>query len=257
MNRVTLQRSWWVGMSLALVCTGISAAADTLPKAEAIMDKYIEVTGGKAAYAKLHSETTTGVMEFSAMGLKGKMVSYHLEPNLSLVEITMDGVGKLLEGTTNDVAWALSAMQGPHLKEGDEKNEAMLHAKFNADLLWRDLYTKYDTVGVEDADGKACYKLVLTPKAGNPVTKWFDKDTGLLVKMKVKANSPMGEIESDSVVSDYRKEGDILMPHKVVSHAATLEISTTIESVRYNAEIPKDKFDLPDEIKALLKKPAK
>ena len=31
----------------------------------------------------------------------------------------------------------------------------------------------------------------------------------------------------------------------------------TVESMKYNAEIPKEKFDLPDEIKTLLNKSAK
>ena len=33
-----------------------------------------------------------------------------------------------------------------------------------------------------------------------------------------------------------------------------MEITMTVESVKYNADIPKEKFDLPTEIKALQKK---
>jgi len=55
----------------AFLAAGALAAADELPKTETILDKYIEATGGKAAYAKIHSEISTGTMEFAAMGLKG------------------------------------------------------------------------------------------------------------------------------------------------------------------------------------------
>ena len=213
------------------------------------------MTGGKAAYAKIHSEVSTGVMEFPAMGLKGKMISYSADPDKRVMEVTMDGIGKILDGSNGEIAWATSAMQGPRVKEGDEKAEALLEATFNADARWRDIYQRAETTGVESVDGKDCYKIVLTPKTGNPVTRWYDKESNLLLKMRVKARSPMGEIESDSFVSDYRKEDGILMPHKLVSHVATLEIALTIDSVKHNAEIPKDKFELPDEIKVLLKKP--
>ena len=47
------------------------------------------------------------------------------------------------------------------------------------------------------------------------------------------------------------------MPHKVVQHVATMDIAMTIESVKHNADIPKDKYQLPDEIKALVNKTAK
>ena len=247
-------RSLRIGLALALGA-GMLAAADELPKGETVLDKYIEVTGGKAAYAKIHSEMTNGTMEFKAMGLKGKMTSWAAEPDKRYTEMVLEGIGKIQEGSNGEVAWGMSAVQGPRLKDGDEKAETLLQAKFNADLSWRELFKSAETVGVEAIDGKDCYKVVLTPKVGTPITKWYDKQSNLLVKMSLTAKSPMGDIQSDSTFSDYRKEGDVIVPHKVLSHVATMELQMTVESVQYNPEIPKDRFDLPDEVKALLNKP--
>jgi outer membrane lipoprotein-sorting protein len=256
MSRFAKARNLWIGMAMAMAAAGTVPAADDLPKAETILDKYVEVTGGKAAYEKLHSETSTSVME--GMGVKGQVISYHAGPDKLLVEMNIEGMGKMMEGSNGEVAWAVNAMQGPRIKDGAEKSEAILHAQFNGELRWKELYTHAETTGIENVAGKDCYKVVLTPKnGGNPITRWYDKDSGLMLKMRVKANSPMGEIESDSDVSDYRKEGDILMPHKVVQHIATMEMSITVENVKHNADIPKDKFDLPAEIKALQSKGGK
>jgi hypothetical protein len=74
--------------------------------------------------------------------------------------------------------------------------------------------------------------------------------------MSLPSKSPMGEIQSDSTFSDYRKEGDVLMAHKVVSHVATMELVMTLDTVQHNVEIPKDKFEVPAEVKALLIKKA-
>jgi zinc protease len=232
-------------------------AADDLPNAETILDKYVEVTGGKAAYDKVHSDLSTGAMTFGAMGLTGKMVSWSQAPDKRLVEINIEGIGKVSEGVNGDIAWSLSAMQGPRLKEGDEKAESLLQGHQNADAHWRDLYKTVQTVAVESVDGKDCYKLTLTPKAGNAQTRWYDKDSNLMVKMAMVSKSPMGEIAIESQVSDYRKEGDILLPHKLVSKVAGQELTMTIDRVEHNPEIPKDKFDPPAEIKALMNKPAK
>jgi hypothetical protein len=60
--------------------------------------------------------------------------------------------------------------------------------------------------------------------------------------------------ENDDSILYCRSGALILLIGRIGS---TLEIGMAIESVKYNAEIPKDKFDLPGEIKALLKKPAK
>ena len=240
----------------ALLAAGALAAADELPKAETILDKYIEATGGKAAYAKIHSEISTGTMEFAAMGLKGQLVAYAAEPDKRVAEFTLPGIGKILDGTDGEIAWASSAIQGPRVKDGDEKAEALLEAQFNADSHWRDIFKSAETVAVEPVDGKDCYKVVVVSKAGKTITRWYDKKTNLMLKSVMISKSPMGELEATSVFSDYRKEGDILSPHKVVAQVAGRELTMTVEKIEYNAEIPKGKFDLPDDIKALVKKPA-
>jgi hypothetical protein len=72
--------------------------------------------------------------------------------------------------------------------------------------------------------------------------------------MSMTAQGPMGDQPVDSFVGDYRKEGDVLMPHKIKQSAAGQEIVITIDSVTFNADIPADKFAVPDEIKALANK---
>jgi zinc protease len=245
----------WMSTALVLGAAGVMAAADDLPKGETILDKYVEATGGKAAYAKIHTEISTGTMSLGAMGIKGQVTAYQAEPNKQLVEVNIEGIGKVLEGTNGEVAWGLSAMQGPRIKEGEEKAKSLESARLNGEAQWRDLYKSAETTGVEAIDGKDCYKVVLTPKSGgSPVTKWYDKESNLLVKTTATLKTAMGEIQSESVTSDFRKEGDILVPHKTVSRAMGQEFTITIDSVKHNAEIPKDKFDLPEEIQALLKK---
>ena len=250
-------RSYQCRVALALAFAGALVAADDLPKGEAVLDKYVEVTGGKAAYSKIHSQIVSGTTEFKTMGLKGKMTAYMAEPDKHYTEIELAGIGKIQEGSNGDVAWGMSAMQGPRVKEGDEKAEALLQGKFNSELNWRDIYKSAETVGVEDVNGKACYKVLVTPKVGTPITKWFEKDSGLLMKMAMTSTTPMGEIQSESVYSDYRKEGDVSVAHKVLTKVATMELSMTVESVQTNPEMPKDRFDVPPEVKALMNKPAK
>jgi len=230
-------------------------AADELPKAETILDKAIEATGGKAAYQKIHSEVSTGSMEIR--GIKGIAVIYRAEPDKTYTEFEFQGIGKMLEGSNGKVAWSNSAMQGPHVKEGDEKETALLNGRFDAEVNWRNQYPKVETVGSETVEGKDCYKLVLTPKTGNAATRYYDKQTGLLVKLVMAVKSAMGEVTVESVASDYRKEGDILSPHKMTNRMMGQEFVINIDKIEYNVDIPASKFDLPDEIQALLNKDKK
>ena len=226
---------------------------EVLPKAETIIDRSIEATGGKAALGKLHNQVITGSMEMPAMGIKGTMVVTKAEPDKSLAEIEIAGLGSVKQGFDGKVAWEINPMQGARIKDGDElagtRREAFFHEE-----NWRDVYKKAETVGTETVDGRDCYKVVLTPNEGSPTTHYFDKKTGLLAKISLAITTPMGEMQSETLISDYRKEGDLLIPHKLAVSTGPQEITLTFESFKSNVDLPAGKFDLPDEIKALLKK---
>jgi len=237
-----------------LVAAPYLAADDTLPKADTILDHFVEVTGGKAAFEKHHTEIVHGNLEFVGRGLKGTIAIYQAVPNKNRAVIELEGIGKIESGSDGEVAWENNAMQGPRVKQGVERADAFRDATFNAALYWRKLYTKAETTGVETVGGHECYKVVLTPLEGNPTAHFYDKKSGFLIKTAAKRVTQMGEIEAETLVDDYRPEGDIVTAHKLTNKFAGQEIQITVEKVEFNAEIGKDRFDMPDEVKALQKK---
>ncbi len=233
------------------------AVADELPQAGVILDKFVEVVGGKAAFEKHHNEVMHGNMDLTGRGLKGTLTVYQAEPDQIRAVIEIDGVGKIESGTSGDVAWESSAMQGPRIKQGIEKSDAFRDAAFNSAIQWRKLYTKVETTGVETVQDHECYKVVLTPAQGNPVTQFYDKKSGLLIKTTTTRATQMGDITAEVFADDYRKEGDLLVAHKLTNKFAGQEFQITVASLEFNVDMPKDKFALPDDIKALLNKPAR
>jgi zinc protease len=237
-----------------VVSLNMARAADDLPKADTILDKFVDVTGGKAAYEKHHSEVAKGTFEMAAMGIKATITAYNAAPNKEYTETELPGMGKMKQGTDGTVYWQTMAMMGPHVMEGAEKEQASISATFNRELHWRDLFKEVKTTGTEKVEGKDCYDVVLTPAVGAPITQCYDKDSGLLVKQTMTVQSPMGEQTANTFLSDYRKEDDVLMPHKMKESVAGQDVTITFDSITFNADIPPDTFALPDEIKALLKK---
>ena len=56
---------------------------------------------------------------------------------------------------------------------------------------------------MEPIDGAVCYRVVLTPKEGQPETRYYDKKTSLLVRTNMIMKTEMGEIPAEMSVSDY------------------------------------------------------
>ena len=239
--------------AILLLAAAASAADDIKP--EAILDKYIEVTGGRAAYEKIKTEIATGTLEITTFGLSGTLTVYQAAPDKAYTHIEFpDPVGKAEEGSNGQVAWAINGQQGPRIKEGDERASALRRDALNADLRWRDFYKKAELAGTEDVGGKACYKVVLTPNEGATETRYYDKSSNLLVKVVMPITTPDGAATVEIGLSDYRDEGGILAPHTVSQKLPGVDILVKIESVKHNAEMPAGRFDLPAEIKALTDK---
>jgi zinc protease len=230
-----------------------TAGAD-LPTAESILDRFVEVTGGKAAYEKRKTEVVHGTVEITALGLKGTMVEYYQEPGKYYMAMDLSGVGKIESGLTDGVAWENSVLQGARIKTGEERAQAVREADMNGLFHWRVLYSKAEFAGEETVDGEPCYKLVMTPVEGKPETMYFEKKSGLMRKTSVVAASQFGDIPVESVSTEYRRFEDISAPAKIMGKMAGQELILNIQTVQTNQQIPAEKFALPDEVKALAAK---
>jgi hypothetical protein len=237
----------------ALACSA-AAADEKLPKGEDIMDKFADVTGGKAAYEKVHTEKWTGTFEFVGKDIKGSITSYRAEPAKTFTTIELEGVGTVEDGTDGDTSWTRSAMQGPRIKQGDERAASLREAVMRSPIEWRKHYKQAETAGIEKVGDQTCYKVVLTPNEGKPETRYFDQKSNLMVKMTLTLASPMGEIPTETILSDYKEQDGLLSPHKIQQSAMGQEFLITIAHVEYNVDIPKGRFDLPADVKALMAK---
>ena len=245
--------------ALALLGFGVlsnspaTATADDVPTVDQIMEKYIEATGGKAVYEKIKNTQTKGTLEFPAAGLKGTLSVYGAEPAKMYSETELEGVGVIKNGTDGETAWEVNPLTGARIMTGAERDGFLRAAALHSELKWKDLYEKSEVKGTEDVDGKTCYKVVFTPKegAGSPETKYFDKQSGLLTKVTATVNSPMGDIATESYPTNYQEVDGLKLPFKTTQKVLTQEIVITIDTVKFNVEIPKDRFDLPAEIKTL------
>ncbi len=241
---------------ITVVCGAAYAHAQALPTAESILDRFVEATGGKAAYQQHTSEVMTGTIAFPTPGLTGRLTRYASAPDKEYSVVELGPIGKIESGASGGVVWERSALLGPRLKSGDEKAQAGREAQFRAPVEWRRLFPKAETLSVETVNGEKCYKVALTPASGKPETRFYSRKSGLLLKAVATAVSPMGEIAVEVEVSDYKQFGGVLYPTRSRQQTGGQEMVITITDVRINEAIPPQHFELPPEIQALISKAA-
>lgn len=241
----------------ALFLASLSFAA-SLPSAESILARCLEKSGGAEAYGMVKSASMTGTVEIVGHNITGP-VSVFQQGEKMYTAIELPGVGKVEEGFDGQIAWEINALTGARIKEGDEKAATVRASRMGLDLMrsWREYYKEAHTLGEEDVAGKPAWKLQLIPKEGKPETFYFDKESGLLVRMAQTIATALGEIPVEGGLSDYRRVGGILTPFTMTQKAMSQTMTMHFDKVEWNSAIPANRFDLPAVVKALAERSKK
>jgi len=225
-------------------------------EAATVVDGYVEATGGEAAYAKLHNRVTKATIELVDQGVEIPLTIYLARPNRSYTLVDSEVVGKVEKGTDGEIVWEISVINGPQIKEGEERALMLRSSYFDGAVRWRPAFHKAEYAGLAEVDDASCHKIVMTPKQGQPETRYYDVKTNLLIKMETTVELPMGSVPMATYPSDYRWVDGVLMPFEARVDVLGQERRMTVESIEHNVDLPEDRFDLPPEIQDLLAKRA-
>lgn len=229
------------------------ALDEKLPTGKEIMERCIKCIGGYEALAKLNNRLIKGTMEIKQMGIKGTITAYQARPNKYYAKIEIEGIGTIERGTDGEVVWELHALTGPRVMEGEEK--ALMLLVYNFDQTnYKKLYKKIECVGMEEIQGEVYYRVVFTPRRAKPLTIYFSRESGLIVKSAFTLEHQLGKIKVETLEDDYKEVDGILYAHHGVEKAMNMDTDITLDSLQHNVEIPEDRFELPLEIKKRLER---
>jgi hypothetical protein len=249
---------WGAAAVLAMAVGGgpVRAQGQTsaLPTGEAVLTKYVEATGGVAAYDAIKNRVVHARMEIQGAAVVLGVTVYSAAPASLYTLVESEATGRIESGVSDGVAWENSAMRGPVVKDGLERDDALRDAIFDRIARWKEHLKSAECVGTTDVGGKPAYRVVATPKSGSPQTLYFDKDTGLLVRTEATVNSAAGAVAVVAEPGDFRKVDGVMLAFTSRMKVMGQERVVTIEKVEHNVALPDDRFALPPEIRALVKK---
>lgn len=231
-----------LGMALALP----SGAAD-LPSVDDVIAKYVKAVGGKDAIGKVKTRVMKGKFSLPDMGMEAPMEIYLQPPNMYNM-VNVEAMGIVIEfGVSGDVVWQVNPMEGNSIVEGAQKGELLRQASLEPLAEWKKHYEKAEVAEETTVNDKKAYKVVFTPKDGDPQTMFFDAESGLIVQTEaIQDGMPV-----TTAVEEYKEFDGVKIPTKMTSSGGMMNPVITFSEIEQNVEIPAEKFALPDEIKAL------
>src|SRR5580658_7852278 len=124
--------------SITLLCGGLLfAGPEKLPTAGQVLDHYVNVTGGAAAWHAKHTERD----DIEGRTLDGQRVVLRAAITLSRSGNSVSEIDvpqKASEGIYKGVAWASSHFSGVRIKRGMERDEAIRDSRMLEEADWRE-----------------------------------------------------------------------------------------------------------------------
>jgi hypothetical protein len=239
-------------LAAAALGAGAPAAAQTLPPAAELLARYQEAIGGKAAFAGKNQMQATGTFTIPGTGMDGSFEAFSARPNKSALRVSIGGLGEIRSGFDGTVAWSMNPMEGPRLLDGREKTQAAEEADFESVLRDMSRLKSAETVESTRIGGRECYKVRLVWPSDRETFDCYSPETGLLVASISRQESNMGTADAVTLYDEYREFDGIRMATRITVQIMGIEQVLTFSSVSFG-EVPADRFELPAEIRALIR----
>ena len=238
-----------IAATLVAVLMPLFAGAQALPTPKALMDKHNAALGGRAAWDKYTSMRLTATV--SMPGMEASMEMFRAKPDRFVQKVNIGPMGEVTQGYDGKVAWALNPMSGAQLVEGEALEAAKTNADFFSSLQDPANYTRSETVGLTDFEGRRCYKVTVARGVREGV-EYFDAETGLLAGFTGTTPTPQGDIQSTTVFTEYGDFGGLKFPKRIEQRSPVGNVTITFTAVEFDKVDPA-MFELPAAVKALIK----
>ncbi|SRR6266498_469993 len=213
-----------------------------LPKADAIIQKYVAAVGGSDAIVKLTSIAEKGTFQAGPRQFPIEMLKKSPD-HLAMVTYWPNGDSiTAFDGKAGWIAFPGRPLRPMSAADIDaSRMDANLHFPLDLPKIFAELRVE-KTLKIGDRD-----TVMLSGQRPNqpPVEMYFDAQNGLLVRLVRYTQSPLGRNPTQVDYSDYREVARVKTPFQWTSATPTGRFTIQIETAQPNSSIPESRFQKP------------
>ena len=204
-----------------------------------IIEKYVAALGGADAIKKINSRVMKGTIATGGSETPIELFTKAPNKRISISNgqsyTAFDGTGGWM-GSTGRPAREMSAV---------EAEAAGLDAEFSLALRLKEIFPQLRRGRPETIAGVECETLNATRPGKAPVRLYFDKKSGLLVRMVRYADTPVGRNATQIDYADYREMDGVKSPFRWTLARPNGRFTIQVKEARNNVPIEDTKFSKP------------
>ncbi len=208
--------------------------------AEKVLKKYIKAIGGEEKLAEVKNMKMT--MEASIMGQTMNIEITKAAPNKSLTQVKMGGNVVQTEVFDGEKG-KRSGMGGEQIIEGEDAQDLVVDAALFVESRFLDGEAVFTLSSVENIDGKDAYGIEVKMPSGKTSTRYYDAESGLLVRVSQSIETPQGAMVMSTDYGDYKEFGGVMLPGAIKQPMnAQMKMDVKLLSAEINGDVSEDLF---------------
>ena len=215
------------------------AAGAAAITADQIIEKYVSALGGADAIRKVTSRVMKGTIQTGGSETPIELFTKAPNKRISISNgqsfTAFDGTAGWM-GNTGRPAREMTAM---------ESEAAGLDAEFALALRLKEIFPQLRRGRPETIGGVECELLNATRPGRPPVRLYFDKNSGLLVRLVRYAETPVGRNATQIDYADYREMDGVKSPFRWTLSRPNGRFTIQVKEAKNNVPIEDSKFAKP------------
>jgi photosynthetic reaction center cytochrome c subunit len=216
-------------------------AQPALPAPQKILADYLAAVGGADSLFKVKTRVQKGSIE--AFGDKYPIEVYSEGPE-KRVSVAHPKSGDSVTGYNGEVGW-LSMPRGFHPMSAAEAQAARIDAQLYFPAKLTELYQEFRVRPGESIDGRPTYLVTASGKDLPRMRLYFDRQSGLLVRMIRYAETPLGNNPTEIDYADFRVVDDVKIPFRWTLARPGGRFTIQVEDVKQNFPVDEKLFVMP------------
>jgi hypothetical protein len=221
---------------------GAEATNASGPSADQLFDKYLQAAGGAAATEKITSRVMKGTITFGDKNVPIDIFSKDLDKRVSFMHTPEGDSVTVFDGHEG---WLGFPRQPVHEMHGPDIDGAAMDADLHFAAHVKGMFSEAQVRGTEKIDDHDTYLVIGRREGKPPLRLYFDKQSGLLLRLVRYGETPLGRLPTQIDYADYRETGGVKIPFRWTLARPAGRFTIQVSEVKQNVPVDDAKFATP------------
>ena len=221
---------------------GAEATNASGPSADQLFDKYLQAAGGAAATEKITSRVMKGTITFGDKNVPIDIFSKDLDKRVSFMHTPEGDSVTVFDGHEG---WLGFPRQPVHEMHGPDIDGAAMDADLHFAAHVKGMLSEAQVRGTEKIDDHDTYLVIGRREGKPPLRLYFDKQSGLLLRLVRYGETPLGRLPTQIDYADYREAGGVKIPFRWTLARPAGRFTIQVSEVKQNVPVDDAKFAKP------------